>query len=794
MATRCQRIVSAAAAIKGSDPVGWTQTEIVMPFMRAVIDNKHDIRARYGQDVHRRAHLASTLGSDPWATRYLSPVFQSAAGLPADGKYNDAQQARATEALGHLQTAVDQARAFAANAGISTRDFSRNLTTHDLQPKRLQGVVDRAQGLVLSAQANAVRYVAARAAIESGDGKVLQAGESLPDGSTSLVVFENGAPTTVAVPNEIAAALSKDDPPAKRLVRIMQPVMGGVRRLLLTWNPAWQVGQTAMDVGRAFRNYPGWSNPAAMVKRYAEVIPDAWQVARLDHLRDKPSPLVQAAVDAGALPGTTRHEAATETERTGTYDVARILGAKPSGPVDAIDRASDTLTTFLEMTHKLAAFREMQASKNITPSEVYRLRTRIGSPDYAMRGTHAGPINLFFRFTTAAMNGLRADVSAATESGTRTGVAVKTGLSVVMPVLVTEMWRTGLLQGEAGMGDEPDPARAALNEMADWQRDRGLLVPVGFDEEGYTYLQIPYDHTMRPLATAVRLAVEHASGEQGDGLRALREMAQAVRTLVPSTAPELQKAAAALDYMQGRNPRDEFLDRDVFTAAEWGDEYGSGGGLTESEKLGKFTKWMFGGFDPTGTVPYIGNSRKHLDKDHPVVGATDWMGPVASVPRGMYVKFRDRFVPEGRGGRREAAETGAAGAAQARRERTVDRSQAAQDLVAEARKDGLSFRATTDRARREAADGWKPEDGGSKREAARNAADAVAIRWVQQEDGIDEAYVLARGGGDEAAGAVEEMVKRYGRDDTEDRIRLLRRRRVTSTARHRTLMRALGRR
>ena len=434
-------------------------------------------------------------------------------------------------------------------------------------------------------------------------------------GKGVVSTWRDGKQTHYAVDPWLAAAFARGDASAA-LAWIRNPNLF-TRTMFLSVKPAWHLANAIRDAQRAWRNNPRYSTflPVGFSQLgadYVRYLPIALQAGRTSGRRRAAAAeggwaaeRFLAAERAGVLPEQYRADViygdygarAFDKWKTADYLNAPISQKKEdvrlaAGAWNRAKRAGywtfvapmyvmEALPRIAAYERALAQGASVDAAGNLSLREKRRIRTKIGSPpfDAALRGTN--PVfSALFQFSTSAVNGWTEDIASFMDPETRMSSAVKSAQLVGL-VSLTLAIRAGMFGGE----DEDDPLYptvAGLREEPSWSLGGAIKVPMpwAFDHERNreVFFNFPVDHTLLPVTIGLARAwkeVEAGStaGEHVGPVLVASELAYGLVSefgrAFPSVSASIDAGADLAQTLRGRNPYDDFRERNWFSDREF---------------------------------------------------------------------------------------------------------------------------------------------------------------------------------------------------------------------------------
>ncbi|WP_438980246.1 hypothetical protein, partial [Polynucleobacter sp.] len=228
----------------------------------------------------------------------------------------------------------------------------------------------------------------------------------------------------------------------------------------------------------------------------------------------------------------------------------------------------------LESTSKIAGYQVVSKRVESGREAGFITRNYVGTPNYVDGGTQKQIDNNIFVFSNVMLQALRNDISLAKNPTTASGYWMRTFQINILPKLA-------MLAGAAGLFG--DAIKEIYSKATEYDKTNYLIIPIGIRKNGkVTYARIPQDETGRFFAAVVWKLGSYMMGD----LKKPGQIASLGAGFIPSMTPLWSIAGAWQNYVQGRNPYDEYRGRLVIDDTNW-----SAGGVP---RLTKMVQWTIG--------------------------------------------------------------------------------------------------------------------------------------------------------------------------------------------------------
>lgn len=332
------------------------------------------------------------------------------------------------------------------------------------------------------------------------------------------------------------------------------------RPVFTTLNLGFQTFNFKRDFTRFWKNVPNMTLPRAVL-RYAQAVKPSYR--RAVGITDE----LITEMESKKIIGVTYNDVArgaTEEHRQMELIIEKSVGKdfeqrkRSYNPIKAILSAIETSGNFIESLPKVAGYIELNG-KMPDPELASYIRTRVGSPDWLRKGASYSWYNNFFLFSNAIKEGIRSDISVATDPKTRGGWWAKTIMAEFIPKLIMK----AVLLGFAG-----DELKKLLEDVSEYDKTNYTIIPLGRNGKETIYLRIPSDETGRLLGGVFWKVINVIGNEQTLG-RDAQDLLSFTGGQIPTVHPIMSLVGDTWQYMTGNNPYDNFRGRNVLTDDEF---------------------------------------------------------------------------------------------------------------------------------------------------------------------------------------------------------------------------------
>jgi hypothetical protein len=404
------------------------------------------------------------------------------------------------------------------------------------------------------------------------------------DSDLALLQWKDGGQLQgIHIPKRYAA-MFEDKSPAERDA-ILRFLATGFQRAvygaIIRYNPAFQLFMSpARDLQRSLTNMPGGVKGRAKFLRNL-LSPEAWG-ASLDWARGDigRSALLREMVENAAVGGP---HSAFGGKLQGDDDALVAILRKfhiqdqptrnallraVTKPLHAIEFAGQVL----QLLPKAAAYKVMVKDTGMpAPQAANTIRNHIGIPNYYKKGRNvssAGALVPFLNIFLRSYESLYRNLSGKERNmgGKEWWIAwalTGGGLYAVMQTLARE-------------GVFGEYLQRLYSRVPNWDMTNFGIVPLGEVSTGDTggktvYLRLPQDEGLRVInGTVAKLLQAGIRTAQGDPTAPkLGEVFDGISSQVPGVNPVVEVAQNWTTFLAGRNPRDDFRNKNILTEDQW---------------------------------------------------------------------------------------------------------------------------------------------------------------------------------------------------------------------------------
>ena len=245
---------------------------------------------------------------------------------------------------------------------------------------------------------------------------------------------------------------------------------------------------------------------------------------------------------------------------------------KYTTPIRLVLRGIEFAGSTLETTTKVAGYQMVSKRVDNAQFAGYIVRNYVGTPNFMDGGSQKQVDNNVFVFSNVMFQAVRADLELATSPQTRSGYLMKTLLIDILPKIAMLAVAAGLL------GDE---LKDQMDKATEYDKTNFIIIPFGTRENGKAnYFRLPQDETGRLFSAMVWKLGQFANGD----LKKPEQIISLGAGYIPSVTPLWTIAEGWLNYVQGRNPYDDYRGRLVIDDTTW-----KAGGLPVFEKMLQWT-------------------------------------------------------------------------------------------------------------------------------------------------------------------------------------------------------------
>lgn len=238
-----------------------------------------------------------------------------------------------------------------------------------------------------------------------------------------------------------------------------------------------------------------------------------------------------------------------------------------------------------EVNSKIAGFQYLSDKVGDEKASFYT-RRYVGTPDYMQKGKFTPLTNELVVFSNVGIQAITADMDLATRPKTASGYWVSTMFKIVFPKLLM-LLGASILRVPIPDPDDPEKKKWVnpYDYLSEYYKSMYMAFPIGYDEESesFMFVKAPSDEVGAVIGN---LVWKMATYLQGEGMK-VEQLGSAIAGLVPFTTGDNPLLSIMRDwkqYLQGRNPYDDFRGRLAINTTKW-DE----GGMTRFTEMLKWT-------------------------------------------------------------------------------------------------------------------------------------------------------------------------------------------------------------
>lgn len=395
-------------------------------------------------------------------------------------------------------------------------------------------------------------------------------------------VIEKGKPEAYYVEKDLAVSLNGlSNDTISKAAKVARIITGSpvYRPLFTAWNIGFGTFNFIRDFQRYWTNVPDYTLAQAItsfpraIYRYGQAAPSA-----LRRARKKPDQIVTEMKNLnilGASYNEMYHQDEIDIADQQIDRIMRRMGIleqtkkrKILKPLYALIDAIEGYNTFVEGLPKIAGYNELKNRMDHYEMADF-IRTKVGSPNFRVKGQLTPVTNSVFLFSNAIKEGWKSDFQIA--SG-RTGYGKKTNrtsaasfwwktiLSTFLPIFV-------LIGGEQGLFGKWYKDR--LDDISQYDKSNYTVIPTGQDKDGKTtYVRAPRNETQRFLGGLLYKIMSTATRKNLQ-LEEVLDIFDYGAGQLPGLTPAITGAGALLTYLSGHNPYDAFRNRNVIPDTEF---------------------------------------------------------------------------------------------------------------------------------------------------------------------------------------------------------------------------------
>lgn len=395
-----------------------------------------------------------------------------------------------------------------------------------------------------------------------------------------VTLVEDGKMTAYYVEKDVAATLNGlSNDTIMKAAKISRLLTGSsiYRPLFTTFNLGFQSFNFVRDFQRYWTNVPDRTFAEAMtsfpraIYRYGQAVPHAVR----KELK-KPDAIVKEMKSLGIL-GSTYNDMFQDKEiNPEDKQIERILQRvglleKPQrnhvlnrifDPIRKVLDNVESLGNIIEALPKIAGYNELKGRMSEQELADF-IRTKVGSPNFRVKGELTPVTNNIFLFSNAIKEGMKSDYQVATgKAGKQSqgGFWWKTAVSTFLPKMIM----AGMLTGLFGKWYQD-----RMKDASEYDLTNYTMLPIGVDKNGKTvFFRIPQAETQRFMGGLLWKTMRNATRPDLK-LEDVFDVASFGAGQLPNLTPSFAGAGAIISYFSGHNPYDAFRNRNVIPDAEY---------------------------------------------------------------------------------------------------------------------------------------------------------------------------------------------------------------------------------
>jgi len=422
----------------------------------------------------------------------------------------------------------------------------------------------------------------------------------------SFKLLEDGRMVSYEIDPYIARSL-KYDPNAGEIGQLLNTILGNkiFKDIVITYNPGFALAFNPIrDFKRTYKSLNAMNGKVSLFRlltEYVKAMPSSYR--RLQGIDDN---TIREMIQNRALdiPFNDFH-AADYQDSDGAYnellkkyqlsknpDELRGIRKTLLKPIVQVLEFLRFHGSALESVSKIAGYNILK-SRDIAPMErAFRTRTYIGTPNFKTKGLSTETTNAIFIFSNIMKEGLKADVTLATNPKTRGGYWWATAKIDLLPKLLMVLAAAGLF-GEG--------LKRLFDKASEYDKTNYIIIPLGEMNGKAVYIRIPHDETGR-LISSIFWKVAGALQGKPDQLQQIFAFGAGQ---MPQLTPALAIGTGWIQYLSGQNPYEPFRGGNVLTDTE----YKAGGGSA----LKKMVEWTANEFGLTSFFTYTKDSKSTFE-------------------------------------------------------------------------------------------------------------------------------------------------------------------------------------
>jgi hypothetical protein len=240
-----------------------------------------------------------------------------------------------------------------------------------------------------------------------------------------------------------------------------------------------------------------------------------------------------------------------------TWADRNIITKTVSNILDGIRFAASTG----EHSTKIAGYTILKNNLKDAKSAGFYTRNFVGTPNFMARGIDTKTANEVWVFSNVVLQSLRSEGEMATHKGTKKWYAASLGIQLATTSAIVSMGAAGLF------GDE---IKKMYEDIGQYDMDNYICIPYGRnpDTGKVKYIRIPPDPLMAMFHSMIMNTTRMYKNKEFDK-GTFTKILTAPMSQLPSFTPFIEIAEGWVDYISGKNPVDDFRNKNVIPDREF---------------------------------------------------------------------------------------------------------------------------------------------------------------------------------------------------------------------------------
>ena len=253
----------------------------------------------------------------------------------------------------------------------------------------------------------------------------------------------------------------------------------------------------------------------------------------------------------------------------------------------------------IETNSKIAGFKYLTDKAGLSDKKAaYYTRKYVGTPNYMQKGQFTPLMNELAVFSNVQIQATMSSFELATNAKTASGYWFSKFFTAVAPKLLM-LAGASLLKMSIPDPDDPEKEKEInpFDYASEYDKSNYTVIPIGYDEQTkkVLYMRIPAEDDDTTIGNAVWKLGRILQG-QGMKIEQLGVVAVGLVPLLSGENPFMGLTEGWLDYLQGRNPYDDYRGRPAIGIKKWEE-----GGLV---RFNEMLKWSSNEIGLTNFVTY----------------------------------------------------------------------------------------------------------------------------------------------------------------------------------------------